>query len=358
MHGASQNHKEMEQFAKSLFAVSVATLALVFPSTSQLDSTNLPFTLPAREINITEQVCPPNQVSISVQSEIAQDVQILLDTATSPSCQAFQTQFTPAVSCSTLPTSCPSDFYWIRSSSESAVQVYCDMDRVCGCNGTGAWTRVAFLNMTDPNQQCPGEWMLQNYTTEPRRLCGASNSILCSSAMYSTYGISYSRVCGRMIGYQFSAPDAFATRTNSIDSFYVDGVSLTYGPPGARQHIWSFTAGFGEGTTISTGCPCADRLSSLAQIPSFVGNDFFCESGNPNAGSAPSTLFSSDPLWDGQGCASPPCCELNYPPGVTAPWFCKQLPQTTTDDIEARICGDGSNFNAHTPVELVELYIR
>ena len=134
MHGASQNHKEMEQFAKSLFAVSVATLALVFPSTSQLDSTNLPFTLPAREINITEQVCPPNQVSISVQSEIAQDVQILLDTATSPSCQAFQTQFTPAVSCSTLPTSCPSDFYWIRSSSESAVQVYCDMDRVCGCN--------------------------------------------------------------------------------------------------------------------------------------------------------------------------------------------------------------------------------
>ena len=52
---------------------------------------------------------------------------------------------------------------------------------------------------------------------------------------------------------------------------------------------------------------------------------------------------------------SPPCCELSYPPGVTAVWFCRQLPQTTTDVIEARICRDFSADD--TPIELVELYV-
>ena len=64
-----------------------------------------------------------------------------------------------------------------------------------------------------------------------------------------------------------------------------------------------------------------------------------------------------DPLWDGKGCGSPPCCELSYPPGVTAPWFCRQLPQTTTDDIEARICCDYAH-DQDTPLEVVELYVR
>ena len=51
-------------------------------------------------------------------------------------------------------------------------------------------------------------------------------------------------------------------------------------------------------------------------------------------------IASSDPLRDGQGCGSPPCCELSSPSGVTAPWFGKQLPQATTDDLEVRICRD------------------
>jgi len=49
---------------------------------------------------------------------------------------------------------------WVTSSSGPAVQVYCDMDRVCGCSSTGGWTRVANLNMSDPlSEQCSGEWI-------------------------------------------------------------------------------------------------------------------------------------------------------------------------------------------------------
>ena len=34
-----------------------------------------------------------------------------------------------------------------------------------------------------------------------------------------------------------------------IDSYYVDGVSLTYGGAGSRQHIWTFAAGITESQT-------------------------------------------------------------------------------------------------------------
>ena len=342
-----------------LFTVVVATLVLVSQSASQEDSTNLPLILPGRVNSVTGQSCPLEEVRVSERNEIDEDIQDLLRTVVVP-CLLNTTQSSPAVSCSSLPTSCPSGYYWIRSSNGSAVQVYCDMDRVCGCNGTGGWTRVAFLNMTDPDQQCLGEWILGNYFTN-MRLCGTGGSYFprtprgCFSAMFSTYGISYSHVCGRVRGYQYCVPTAFGTSIVSINSTYVCGVSLTHGPPGARQHIWTFAAGYDEQHTTIFGCPCANRSLPLARVPTFVGNDFFCESGNPVRGGASAILYP-DPLWDGEGCASPPCCELSYPPGMTAPWFCKQLPQTTTDDIEARICQDGRGDD--TPVELVELYIH
>ena len=344
-----------------LFTVILATLALASLSASQ-HGTDLPFILPGRVNSTTGQFCPPEEVRVSGRNEMDEDIRDLLHTVVPSLCQASLTQSSPATSCSALPTACPSDYYWVRSSNGSAVQVYCDMDRVCGCSGSGGWTRVAFLNMTDPNQQCPGAWILDNYRTN-MRLCGTDGSYFsrtprgCFSAMFSTYGIHYSRVCGRLRGYQFSAPFAFFTYNSSIDSYYLSGVSLTHGPPGARQHIWSFAAGFGEGNTLNYGCPCANRPSILARVPSFVGNDFFCESGNPDAFGASGELFSNDPLWDGQGCGSPSCCELSYPPGVTAPWFCKELPQITTDDIEVRICRVETQHR-DTPVELVELYIR
>ena len=184
---------------KMLFMVILALVSLPTLSVSQLDNTNLPLTYPARVINATEQACPPNEVQVNQQNELAQDIQGLLRTVAAPSCQVFQTQSSPAASCSTLPTSCPSGYYWVRSSNGSAVQVYCDMNRVCGCDDTGGWTRVANLNMTDQNQQCPGAWMLQNYTTEPRRLCRNCIRYGCLSATFNTYGIHYGQVCGRII---------------------------------------------------------------------------------------------------------------------------------------------------------------
>ena len=41
-------------------------------------------------------------------------------------------------------SSSPSGHYWIRSSNGSAVHVYCDFNRQCGCDGPSTWIRMVF----------------------------------------------------------------------------------------------------------------------------------------------------------------------------------------------------------------------
>jgi len=279
-----------------------------------------------------------------VQDEIVQDIRNMIRNTIIPTrCLLGQIQASPVTSCSELHANCPSDYYWVASSNGTAMQVYCDMDRVCSCTSTGGFTRVANLNMSNPSEQCPGELVLQTYSSEPRRLCGrGSSGAGCLSAVYNTYGISYSHVCGRVIGYQYASPDGFPGEL-SIEGPYVDGVSLTHGEPGTRVHIWSLAAFWPPVATSNNPCQSA---------PTFVGNNYFCDSGS-QTNNWNSILYASDPLWDGQGPD-----ELISPSGVTAPWFCRQLPQTTTDDIEVRICGNSDTTDEDTPVEIIELYIR
>ena len=79
-----------------------------------------------------------------------------------------------------------------------------------------------------------------------------------------------------------------------------------------------------------------------------MGKDYFCESGTNSPGGLP-PFRSADPLWDGKNCASTStCCSFNNPP-----YFIKQLPNPTADDIEARQCQGG--INVETPIEFIEL---
>ena len=98
-----------------------------------------------------------------------------------------------------------SGYYDIILTNGSTASVYCNME---GCDGEGGWTRVAYLNMSDPSQQCPPE--LRPYNVSGVRGCGRhlSTSASCDSVTFSTNGISYSQVCGRVIGYQWGSPDA------------------------------------------------------------------------------------------------------------------------------------------------------
>ena len=260
----------------------------------------------------------------------------------------------PASSCSDIPQDSPSGEYWIQNNNtNSPVQVYCDMNpRNCSCNTTGGWTRVANLDMTDPSQQCPDGFRRVNRTTAPLRTCGRPGPAECVSTTFPVHGIEYSQVCGRVIGYQFGAPDAFVTSA-TIDDTYVDGVSLTHGIS-PRQHIWTFAAALEELSSNHDVCPCTQPdLPYTGAVPSFVGQNYFCETGTRLR--SPLIFYAYDPLWDGQGCrGNSTCCSFNNPP-----WFCKQLPQPTTDDIELRLCGDEYRmYRYDTPLEIVEMYIK
>ena len=107
------------------------------------------------------------------------------------------------------------------------------------CDGSPGWRRVAYLNMSDPSQQCPSVW--QEITT-PHRVCGRrSTSASCEGLTYSTGSEQYDRVCGRIIGYQLSTPDAFRGSSRFIDSTYLDGVrkcDIWFSPPTHLELFW------------------------------------------------------------------------------------------------------------------------
>ncbi len=226
------------------------------------------------------------------------------------------------------------------------------MNTLCGSDG--GWTRLAHINMTDPAENCPGG--LRLYDVNGVRACGrpVTGSGSCHSIQYPSNGVQYNQVCGRVRGYQYYSTDAVFGQRNDINSFYVDGVSVTRGSP--RQHIWTLMAGVKEDNTISAyTSPCQTGSKQAGNVQSFISNDYYCESGNPvQPRGFVSVLYTDDPLWDGYKChgLESDCCKLSLP------WFHKQLGTTTNDYIEVRVCGDQSTDDEDTPIDQLEMYVK
>ena len=98
----------------------------------------------------------------------------------------------------------PSGVYLIATSEKNTQYVYCHMDSLCGIDG--GWTRIAHLDMTDTTESCPNGWRL--YEEDGVRACGrgSSSSGSCSSVQYPSNGVSYTEICGRARGYQYTTP--------------------------------------------------------------------------------------------------------------------------------------------------------
>ena len=263
----------------------------------------------------------------------------------------------PATSCMEIfqvtPQS-PSGLYWIRANEHAVKHMYCDMER--NCSGVaGGWMKIVSVNMTTSGGTCPpGLRALQN----PKPRCARHNdSPGCSSAVFPVQGIEYSRVCGRIIGYQQGHTDAFGayhhhSEHRTIDSYYVDGISLTHGSP--REHIWTFAAALHEYNSHPTSvCRCTNtRNTQHATVPEFVGRDYFCDTGSENRHQG--IFYADDPLWDGKGCGEfNDCCSWNSPP-----WFMKQLSSSTSDNIEMRLCSNENHNGEDITVETLVIYVQ
>ena len=227
--------------------------------------------------------------------------------------------------------------------------------------GGGQWRRVVFLNMTNTSHVCPAGL---NLTTYSRRTCGRASSSYysCSSTTFSVGDSQYSRVCGRALAYRWGYNYAFYGYHyggHGIDGQYVDGLSLTHGAPGSRHHIWTFASGLFTGSHSSNHrrfrCPCNN--DNTYRSPSFVGNDYFCESTRPESNwdvNSPFRFYPNATLWDGQVCeGGGTCCQFNNPP-----WFTKNVTNPTTDQIELRLCLYERGRDSDVALELLELYVQ
>ena len=222
--------------------------------------------------------------------------------------------------------------------------------------GDEIWYQLVSVNMSTADSQCPDGWMEEN--KGGIRACGRGTvGASCQPVFLNTdHQLKYTKVCGRAIGYQYRHTDALFACVEAIDQIYVDGLSITYGSP--RQHVWTYAAGLGiqplgGGRYNRSNCPCSSYPGDSP--PSFLGNNWYCESGNPNS-TIPweSIFFSNDRLWDGMKCEGT-CCSN----GKSPPWFSVELPAPTDDYIEARICGDEhSDNNEDTFIEIFELYVQ
>ena len=268
-------------------------------------------------------------------------------------------ELNPASSCQQLARDHPhaaSDYYWVNNGTTQPVKVYCDMDQHC-CNSTGGWVRVANIDITDTNQQCPPGFNLRTDIRSVRSCNRSDTGLGCTPITFSSHSIEYSQVCGRIRAYQYSWVYAFwpyfSNRSYTIEDGYVYGMSLTHGRH-PRQHIWTFASAYSEYYSNNLACPCTrtDQPYTGA-VPPFIGEDYFCDTGVTATRRYPSfnVVYADNPLWDGQGCGpTSTCCSFNHPP-----WFCKQLPQPTTDDLELRVCGQS---NSNTPFDQIEIYIQ
>ena len=83
---------------------------------------------------------------------------------------------------------------------------------------------MVYLDMTDPNTNCPSCW---NITGLSKRTCGKASSgyCTCDSVIFPVSGGAYTSVCGKIKGYQYGGTDTI---------MYMD---LHIVQPGKHHHL-------------------------------------------------------------------------------------------------------------------------
>ena len=206
---------------------------------------------------------------------------------------------------------------------------------------------VYSLDMTIPSENCPST--LKFHQDGNLRTCGKkTNGPSCDSVNINTNGQSYSKVLGRVTAYQFASTDAFANHPQDIDKAYVDGISITY-DSSPRKHVWTYASAihlFAANNNHQNSCP---STGSGDGPWNFVGDNYFCSSGNPGPDWA-YVLYTTQVWSNIQG-----KCSFCGKKGLS---FCAELESSTTQNLELRICTDQSLSDEDIRIESVDLYIE
>ena len=227
---------------------------------------------------------------------------------------------------------------------------------VAKCGIFGNWRRIAYFDTTQ-GDSCPTGLRTVTNSATNQKACGRTNTKAgCTSLTFPPSG-EYSKICGRVRGYQYNhmnAFDAYTFASQDINGFYIDGISITQGQ--ARNHLWTYAVGRAEldlshpSSRVYSVCPCNGNVpGAKAHIPSFVGNNYYCESGFVKRFER--RVAWEDPLWDGNGChiTHNTCCDRSG-------FFYRNV-TTSTDDIEVRWCSNLGYTLEDSPADQLEIWV-
>ena len=247
--------------------------------------------------------------------------------------------FDSCAAVSAFPIQLPSGMYYIRS-GDSIKHEYCSF--AFSCNSIpGKWRRIAYLNTS--NEPCPDRFEVRSDTSNPPLCRRLHTSAGCSSVIYPSNGMSYSQVCGTVRIHPAGTPDGFASHNNQVprngqlmNQNYVDGVSLTYRSRPDRKLIWTYTAAVLV-RDDSIGCGICN-----IKRPIFSGANFTCTTAHCND----ANNCYPDILWgnEAQQC-------------IGNETFYRQLSESSTDNIEMRVCRDQDRSDEDILLSLVEIYV-
>ena len=218
--------------------------------------------------------------------------------------------------------------------------------------GTG-WIPIAGLDAAVDD--CPEGWA-KTQVNDIDMCRSPSDNAGCFSTTFKVYGAQYRKVLGMVVGYQKGTPDGFAPYANSrygINEPYVDGVSITLITDEGRKHVWSYGCGVASNVDRSrSNCPCSVYPGQVP--PSFVGEYYYCQSGNQGSSTPGNVYYTTYPLWDGVGCdnSRDNCCA-----NVGLPYFYREFPRAEDSDFEVRICCDEAFANEGVLVSQLALYV-
>ena len=157
---------------------------------------------------------------------------------------------------------------------------------------------------------------------------------------------------------QYGTPDAFYPSLvggQTLNGYYVDGVSLTHGSTPHIKHIWTFAVANDEVVSYSSrSCECINPANhNIPNPPTSIGNDYFCATGSHQLVQR-NAFYVNLQLWDGKGYGHVnTCCAMNHPP-----WFVKDLYQPAIDEIEMRVCRDEDQADEDVAIESYEIYVH
>ncbi len=218
-----------------------------------------------------------------------------------------------------------------RGRTEDGVYLVNGVPRRCDMTTDGGgWTNAYdFDGVRDP---CPSPWTSD--PLEPRVCIVPGTTDTTASISIANPIATYRDVMTTVTGYQRGSSDGFQPDMETIDSVYVDGLSVTTASP--RQHVATFASGYGEDSGCGASldmcnCPCVGGSAAASFI---AAGGYRCEAGS--RGMPQSAMLSRpDPLFDGMDVAATSCAaEASAEPIRTT------LAAPTSSDLEARLMRD------------------